>query len=67
MKNYQRAIRRHHRERLLYKRKNYHTAQRHGGNSPSVVNTPRPCSCALCGNPRKYWKEKTYQEKKNAA
>lgn len=23
------------------------------------------CSCYMCGNPRKYWKEETLQEKKN--
>lgn len=27
-----------------------------------VVDTPTPCSCYMCGNPRKYFKEKTIQE-----
>ena len=22
----------------------------------------KPCSCYMCGNPRKYWDEKTFQE-----
>lgn len=28
-----------------------------------AVDTPKPCSCAACGNPRKYNKERTLQEK----
>jgi|TARA_B110000285_G_scaffold201159_1_gene235584 hypothetical protein len=27
------------------------------------AHTPAMCSCHMCGNPRKYWKEKTLQEK----
>lgn len=30
-----------------------------------VVETPTPCSCFMCGNPRKYFKQKTNQEKRN--
>ena len=37
--------------------------------SPRMVgkkaHTPAMCSCHMCGNPRKYWKEKTIQEKRN--
>lgn len=29
-----------------------------------AAETPHSCSCHMCGNPRKYWKEKTLQEKK---
>ena len=29
-----------------------------------VAQTPHPCSCYSCGNPRKWFKEKTMQEKK---
>ena len=36
--------------------------------SPRMVgkkaHTPAMCSCYMCGNPRKYWKEKTIQEKR---
>jgi len=28
------------------------------------VNHLQGCSCHMCGNPRKHWKEKTLQEKK---
>lgn len=27
-------------------------------------NTTKICSCMMCGNPRKYYKEKTFQETK---
>lgn len=27
------------------------------------ANTPKACSCWMCGNPRKYFKEKTKQER----
>lgn len=65
-----RAQRRHHYQRLKSKRKNYWN---HGYNtyetteevlSGKVVDTPKVCSCYMCGNPRKYFKEKTRQEKK---
>ena len=29
------------------------------------AHTPALCSCQMCGNPRKYWKEKTIQERRN--
>ncbi|MFA5208236.1 MAG: hypothetical protein WC428_06365 [Candidatus Paceibacterota bacterium] len=29
-----------------------------------VVNTPTPCSCWMCGNPRKYFYKITIQERK---
>ncbi len=28
------------------------------------AHTPAICSCHMCGNPRKHWKEKTMQEKR---
>ena len=37
--------------------------------TPRVIgqasHTPKQCSCHMCGNPRKYWKEKTIQERRN--
>ena len=27
-------------------------------------HTPKRCSCAMCGNPRKYFNEQTMQERK---
>ena len=36
--------------------------------SPKLIGihatSPKICSCHMCGNPRKYWKEDTFQEKK---
>ena len=36
--------------------------------SPKLVGiyatSPKTCSCHMCGNPRKYWKEDTFQEKR---
>lgn len=37
---------------MITKRAIGHTASTHG----------KPCSCWMCGNPRKYWNEKTKQE-----
>jgi hypothetical protein len=31
-----------------------------------VVDTPTPCSCCMCGNPRKFSGEKTLQERRAA-
>lgn len=60
------AIRRHHHARLKHKR-----AGHFGGNASEsrrklgmVVATATPCSCPMCGNPRKYWGERTMQERR---
>ena len=29
-----------------------------------LAHTPHNCSCYMCGNPRKWWHQKTIQEKK---
>jgi len=29
-----------------------------------VVDTPTPCSCWMCGNPRRYFNESTQQERR---
>lgn len=64
-----RAERRHHRYRLKNKRKHYQNAidsiNPEKGIS-GMVNTPTKCSCFMCGNPRKWFKEETLQEKKQA-
>ena len=52
-----------HAKRLKKKRRNYRTAFYEGG-LVKVVNTPKPCSCFMCGNPRRYYGEKTIQEQK---
>lgn len=64
IKGNKRAVRRHHRERLKRKRGNY-------GNVFTekqllkAIDTPHPCSCALCGNPRRYGGDKTPAEQKS--
>ena len=60
-----RAIRRHHRYRLQWNRRRYWDKDGLDGNPRwlgMVVDTPTPCSCWMCGNPRKYFTEKTMQE-----
>ncbi|MGD9942616.1 MAG: hypothetical protein AB7L76_16040 [Burkholderiaceae bacterium] len=74
-----RALRRHHRERLKALRRFYQTQSQ--GRDPvaapdkapaaagktlgMALRTPAPCSCALCGNPRRYFKEATLQERRS--
>ena len=63
MKN--RAIRRHHAQRLKNKLKKYHGGW--SGESPKnlglTLKTRHSCSDYCCGNPRKHFKELTKQEK----
>lgn len=53
-----RAERRQHRERLKNRRAGYASA-RTGRN----VDTPKPCSCWMCGNPRRHLGEPSLQER----
>jgi len=61
-----RARKRNHYDRIKRKRLRYlnfqngldHSERRLG----KLVSTPKPCSCYMCGNPRKYWGEKTLRE-----
>ena len=83
MKKHSRAQRRHDRERLKKNRRNHWGYGKQGWRSycehgtkemPAdvagmVVNTPTPCSCPMCGNPRRnYWantyERRTIQERK---
>lgn len=54
-----RALRRHHRQRVKNNRKKYWTVFPHE-ESPRrlgiITTTPCICSCWMCGNPRKYYK-----------
>ena len=60
-----RAIRRAHRERLLKKRLKYWGSMHKTPTQLGIlVNTPTPCSCRICGNPRKFFNEKTMQERR---
>lgn len=60
-----RSVRRHHVERLKVSRRFL------GGRDlasdakalHSAVDTPTPCSCYMCGNPRRYFNEASMQER----
>jgi len=63
-----RAIRRHHRSRLKNNRKNYY-GHDEAWNDPMtegqlgvVVSTVPSCSCPMCGNPRRHFKQITRSE-----
>ena len=60
----QRALRRHHYQRLKRKRRNHYGGYgRHRSNAQGrLANTATLCSCWMCGNPRKYFGEVTRQE-----
>ncbi len=64
-----RALRRHHRIRI--KKKRLYQLKSNFSDWKEIVylkrlnfsiDTPKACSCYLCGNPRKYWNEKTRKE-----
>ena len=61
-----RAWRRHHIERLKRKRRTYWggRASDDARSLRRVTRTPRPCSCLFCGNPRRWWGERTAQERR---
>ena len=64
MKNMKRALRRHHAARLKVMR-HFHWGRdiRHDVKSlGKAVDTPCPCSCWMCGNPRRYFNQLTRQE-----
>lgn len=66
-KESKRALRRFHRNRLLKNRKKYWGLDLYDNRvetniSKIVINTPTPCSCFMCGNPRKFLKEKKRSE-----
>src|SRR5450432_4158031 len=59
-----RGIRRHHEQRIKSRVRSYHGGfaagdPRHIG---KIAHARQQCSCRLCGNPRRYWKEETIQE-----
>ena len=72
---YKRTIRRHHRERLLIQWVKRVRMELRGtdleGNSIYIeqrarylLQTPKSCSCPMCGNPRRYFGERTIQERR---
>lgn len=68
-----RADRRHHHNRMIEKVKNFWwlQADKYFGSEEKrqkhirkMAETRHPCSCHMCGNPRKVFKEVTFQEQK---
>jgi hypothetical protein len=66
MKDLSRALRRHHAARLKKKRQYYYgwTKKLDPQQLGKVLNAVPSCSCYMCGNPRKYFKERSVQEKR---
>jgi len=56
------ATRRHHISRLRAKRKHYWSGNNDDRLLGALTSTPCPCSCWMCGNPRKNYGEKTLKE-----
>lgn len=68
-----RAERRHNHNRMIDRVKGFHWLKAkfwHGSESErdkhlrKMAETRQPCSCHMCGNPRKHWKDETMQEKR---
>lgn len=53
-----RSDRRHEATRIKAKRAKYN------GKSAVMAETPKSCSCYMCGNPRKWFDKQTIQEQK---
>lgn len=65
MKNMKRSLRRHHAARLKKARRFYwgRDIRQDAKALCKIVDTPTPCSCWLCGNPRRTVNEVTWQER----
>lgn len=68
---YSRAVRRHHLARLKHNRLSWFGAYMKSLPSADraacagrLANTATPCSCYMCGNPRRYRHEETVQERR---
>lgn len=68
-----RAERRHNHKRMLDRVKGFNwlkekfwrgTESEREMHIKKIAETRHPCSCHMCGNPRKNWKEETMQEKR---
>lgn len=51
-------------QRIKAKRMQDHYTGIYVARRPQDYNTPKPCSCPMCGNPRKHFGELTIQEKR---
>ena len=61
MKSMKRGIRKQHYERMKRKAKRVYPWCRQ---PERYANNLKPCSCFMCGNPRRFWRELTYQERR---
>ncbi len=61
-----RAWRRHHAWRMKRRVEVYYGGYARGKPRPRgrLARTRQPCSCFMCGNPRRYWREVTLQERR---
>lgn len=59
-----RAIRRHHEERVKARVRRYYGGMAMGSprHTGKIAHARSLCSCWMCGNPRRHWKEVTVQE-----
>jgi hypothetical protein len=57
-----RALRRHHRARLLVRHRHHFGRLLTPEEAAQAVTTSTPCSCWMCGNPRRYLGQLTLQE-----
>ena len=53
----------HHAKRMKAKRLKDHYTGNKAARAPKAYKTPTPCSCWMCGNPRKWFGERTVQER----
>jgi hypothetical protein len=65
-KSLKRTLRRHHAARLKDNRRFYYGVdlRQKAQGLGMVVATPAPCSCWMCSNRRKYFQERTVQERR---
>ena len=61
-----RAYRRHHAERVKQRVTRYYSGYARGNarHIGRLARTRTPCSCWMCGNPRRYFDEPTLQERR---
>jgi hypothetical protein len=57
-----RAVRQHHRARLIARRRHHFGRVRTSGEAAKAATTPTPCSCWMCGNPRRYFRQRSIQK-----
>lgn len=63
MKNMKRAVRRHHYFRLkVWAKRNLPWIDGQEEKLGMFAETPKSCSCYMCGNPRKHWNDDCKQE-----